>query len=109
MPMNDMVIYCPCKYHEKEKHRKRPDGSTKTIAPCPRILTIVSSGTFGSISVQCNDSPCVKYNKEQSNDKYNSWYRIEFNGLGAHKIIPIPIPKKHWELNIVPVAIMEDN
>jgi hypothetical protein len=109
LPMKEIVIYCPCESHEKERHHKRHDGSTKRIAPCPKILMKVSPGTKGEISVQCSDITCRTHNKKTSDGKFNSWYSVDLNGLGANKITPIPIPVSFNEIEIVPVAIMGVN
>jgi hypothetical protein len=102
------VINCPSDFHKKLRTHKRWDGSLKEIAPTPRSLITFEEGILGTISVQCKDSPCCSNTKKESGGKFNGWYRIEFNGLGAYKTTPIPVPEKRWELEKVPVAIMED-
>ena len=105
--MKEIVIYCPCDFHKIPKYHKRYDGSTKTIAPCPKILFKPAPGVTGTISAQCGDSPCVKHTKRQSDGKYNGWYDVELNGLGGYTITPIPIPESFNEIEKVPVAVME--
>jgi hypothetical protein len=105
--MKEIVINCPCQSHKEDKIHYRPDGSKKGIWATPKILMTVEAGVVGAISVQCSDITCRTYNKKHSNGKYNSWYRVEFDVLGGCSVTPIPIPEIFWELETVPVAIME--
>lgn len=105
----DSVIFCPCQSHKEEKIHYRQDGSVKKIAPMPKVLIRVPKTTRGAVSLQCSDITCRTYNKNHSNGKYNSWYCIEFNGIGGFTITSVPIPEERWEVNVVPVAILGDD
>lgn len=99
--MKDIVIYCPCKSHTID----RTTFGGKQIKAKPKILFIASPTSIGEFKVQCSDGQaCKKYNKERSNGKYNSWYKIVLNGLGGYSVEAIP--RQEFPLQKVPVVII---
>ena len=96
----DILINCPCDSHKETRY----NSVNKEIKAIPKILLIASPNAVGNIKVQCPDNWCRRYNKKNSNNKYNSWYEVEFNGLGGYKITAIP--KQEFIIERVPVAIL---
>ena len=109
MLMKEIVIHCPGNSHKEDKVHCRPDGSKKGIWATPKILMKVSPKTVGTVCVQCSDTSCRTHNKKNSRGKYNSWYKVVFEESGGYSVDQIPVPKEFWELETVPVAILEDS
>lgn len=100
--MGDMLINCPCKSHKV----KRWNNVGKEIKPVPKMLFIADENSVGEFKIQCPDAFCKKYNKEHSDGKYNSWYKIVLNGLGGCTVEPIP--KQEFELHKIPIIVFGD-
>lgn len=99
----DLLINCPCESHKI----KRFNNVQKEIKPVPKILLIVSKETAGEFKIQCPDMHCRRYNKEQSGGKYNSWYKITLNGLGACSVEPLP--KQMFDLEKIPLVVVGED
>ena len=97
-----IVINCPCESHKI----KKTTSSGKVIEAKPKILFIASPKSVGEFKVQCPDGYCKKFNKEQSQGKYNSWYKITLNGIGGYKIEILP--KQKFKLEKVPLVVIGD-
>ena len=97
-----ILINCPSESHKI----KRYNSVQKEIRPVPKILFVASPGSIGEFLVQCPDMHCRRYNKERSDNRYNSWYRIVLNGVGGYVVESVP--KQEFNVQKVPFIVIED-